>query len=89
MAISFKRNFRIQQVDKTWVFIVDTSNETNSMSITNSAEEVVKELLQFYPDRRIAYSDTEGDIWELVHDGKKFISFNSPNKQLNLCRLND
>lgn len=47
-----------------YVFIVD--NDVG-VSVTNDAEAVVEEINDQYPDRRIFYRDTDGDVAELRH----------------------
>jgi hypothetical protein len=59
-----------------YVLIIDQCDVTpGKMSVTNTAEAVVKELLIAYPGHRIAYMDTEGQIDELRHDGVSFTGF--------------
>lgn len=45
------------------------------LSVTNDAENVVREILQRTPVDRIFYRDTEGQWDELVHDGQRFTGF--------------
>lgn len=48
------------------------------LTITNGAEEVVKDLFNrgYLPDnRRLFYYDSDGDLDELVHSNGTFVSF--------------
>ncbi len=60
--------------DKT-IHIVDESNETGAVSITNDAENVVAEVHRRYGNKRILYTDTMGNVDELVHIDGMFHSF--------------
>ena len=55
------------------VFIIDDNN--GGMSVTNAAEIVVKDVYEFYGDRRIVYRDSEGQWDELLHDHGRFTGF--------------
>lgn len=57
------------------VHIVDESNDTGSVSITNDAENVVREVVERYGNKRIFYTDTMGNIDELVHENGEFTGF--------------
>lgn len=56
------------------VHIVD--RDDGSLSITNDAEEVVRHLLRLFPSHRFFYTDTDGQVDELQHDGTRFTGFN-------------
>lgn len=54
------------------VFVID--NDVG-MSLTNDAENVIKELNMIYGDRRVIYRDTCGRWDEMVHSRGKFVEF--------------
>lgn len=61
--------------DEKFIFIKD--NDLVGTSVTNAAESVCEELLTHSNNKRIIYQDSMG-LWdEMVHDGPKFIYFNS------------
>ena len=75
-------NYRILKVNYTDIVISDISNSTGAKSITNSAEEVVKELCQLFDhNKKIMYYDSDGNLGELVHENGVFKNFGSPEKQ--------
>jgi hypothetical protein len=59
------------QVQMRSAFIKD------AMSVTNNAENVLKEINSVYPiaGLTITYQDTMGQIDELAHDGSEFTGF--------------
>ena len=59
--------------DKKLVLIEDLN--LGNMSVTNDAETVVSEILDNYPDYRIAYRDSSLDWDELVHENGQFTGF--------------
>jgi hypothetical protein len=75
------RRFDYQIIDQTdeYVYIKDLATTNNTLqSVTNAAEEVVKELLQLpgiNEKTRIFYKDSENTIDELVHNGIEFTNF--------------
>lgn len=56
------------------VHIVDRND--GALSITNDAEEVVRHLLRTFDKHRFFYTDTDGLVDELCHDGTRFTGFN-------------
>ena len=79
VSTHYGRKFAYEVVQKgeDHVIVGDMCCRDNSFSsITNMAEEVVKELIkEFGPDKRFFYIDTIGCCDELEHDGKKFTAF--------------
>ena len=67
-----RAQYNVVKYDETRVLVRDLDGP---LSITNDAEDVVKELLVQFPHRRIFYIDTDGNCDELCHDGKKFTYF--------------
>jgi len=69
------QNYTVKLVNPAFILLEDTNV---GMSITNSAERVVAEILNLegFSGQQIFYVDTQGCVDELVHDGKKFIGFN-------------
>jgi hypothetical protein len=60
------------RIHKGTVFIVDNDD---GMSITNDAENVVKDVLAKYPNHRIIYRDTDGNWDELMYSQGEFSGF--------------
>lgn len=58
----------------------DFTAENPTLTITNNAEYVVKQMVAAYPGRRIFYYDTENEIAELVHKNGEFTGFTEFNK---------
>lgn len=65
-------SFELAQVTDDIVFIRDLDR---GLTVTNDAENVVRDLHKAYPDRRIVYCDTSGDWAELVHVAGRFQGF--------------
>lgn len=55
------------------VHLVDSDD--GAMTITNDAEEVVRHLLRTFSGHRFFYTDTDGNLDELKHDGERFTGF--------------
>ena len=70
-----KADYHIYNVTKEFVFLSDESLLTDTMSVTNDAEAVVEQLHAMYPTKRYVYTDTAGDVDELLHDGPTFTGF--------------
>lgn len=64
----------VQEADN-YVLLRDVGPWHLYMTITNSAEEVVQEVLAKYGNRKIYYIDSEGQTDQLKHDGEKFTGF--------------
>lgn len=62
----------VQSSDQVFLIDQDTSD---TQSVTNDAENVVKALLMMYGPKQFIYRDTEGRWDELFHDGEKFTGF--------------
>lgn len=72
-------NYRIIKVTPNAVHLEDLDN---GRSVTNTAEEVVAEVFNAYPNRRIIYLDTMGCWGELVHNHGIFTGFAPVNGEL-------
>jgi len=72
----------IEDVPGEPLVIQDMSNAFLCATITNDAEGVVERLFEAekLPDgRKLLYYDSDGEIAELVHDGKgNFLGFSMP-----------
>lgn len=68
-----KVSWSLHKLTEDAVFIVDDDN--GGMSVTNAAEAVVKDIYEFYGDRRIVYRDTMGEWDELLHNHGTFAGF--------------
>jgi len=71
------KNYQIITETDSYILIEDISYLNGGRTITNDAERVVNELIQFHDakNKMILYRDTEGYTDQLLHDGKKFLSF--------------
>lgn len=74
-------SFGVERVTPEKVFIVDASASTGMKSVTNDAENVCKQLYNFYGQKRFIYQDTEGQWDELVHTAGKFERFSPYNEE--------
>lgn len=76
MAIRFAYEVRRNEANGIW--LDDLSHVVGCMSITNAAEAVIEDLRThglLSPDKRVYYSDTDGRIDELCHNGMVFTGF--------------
>ena len=55
--------------------VVWIEDSCTGMSVTNDAENVVRELQREFPGYRIIYRDTVGQWDELLHERGRFIGF--------------
>ncbi len=69
--------YSIDKIFDDYVIITDTGH-SYTKSVTNDAEAVVQELLAEFGNRRFLYYDSDGDLGELVHNGKYFVTFGFP-----------
>jgi len=72
---SCKRGHASWIVVKADAHAVWIEDQDGAISVTNAAEEVVRELFKIYGERRIVYKDTEGNWDELLHRGARFTGF--------------
>lgn len=72
-----KAAYTVIRVTEDSMEIRDDSNMLGTMTVTNDAEAVVKDCLQrgLKKGMRLLYTDTDGRLDELVHDGERFIDF--------------
>ena len=75
MRQAFRADFTVVKVTEDTVFIVDNAEISQSMSITNDAENVVSYLNTLYPSKRIVYRDTTGKWDALSHVNGEFKGF--------------
>ena len=76
MGRTTKARYIIEKEEPDRIVIADIG--ATQMSVTNDAENVVKELHEkgILQGRRLFYYDSEGRLDELVHDGRGlFLSF--------------
>lgn len=66
-----KCRFRIIRSGRGFV----TIRGVDGKSVTNAAEEVVEVLLALNGFKRFFYYESDGGLWELCHDGKRFTAF--------------
>ena len=92
---NLKSKFDVQLFNTNFILITDNSVLTNTISITNDAENVVEYLYKYYDigNKRIFYEDTWGRVDELLHDNEIFIDFKSGynnieefNKNINIIK---
>lgn len=72
-------SYRITKVTDRVVHLIDNGD---GMSVTNNAENVVAEVFNQYPNRRIIYRDTMGNWDELLHNHGIFTNFGFLNGDL-------
>ena len=73
-----KLSYAIVHTEPFAIWLEDVSHVTGGMSITNSAEEVIQDLLKsglITAGKRVYYTDTDGVTDELCHDGSEFTGF--------------
>ena len=75
--MSMRAKYSIEAITDTYIFIKDTGKYDKS--VTNDAENVVKELYQsgILGNRRLYYEDSVGDVDEMVHRDGYFLRFNA------------
>lgn len=66
-------HYSVVKVTDDTVWIADDND--GSLSVTNDAESVCRELHAFYGDRRFVYRDTDGKWDELLHEQGVFKDF--------------
>jgi len=81
MRKELKADFSLVFNTPEWVLIRDNANETQTMSVTNDAENVVKYLKEnalLFKDTILYYIDTDNRVDILEHDGNgNFTDFKS------------
>lgn len=79
MPTQLRADFSLVMNTPKWILIRDNSNEAQTMSVTNDAENVVRFLKEhaiLIADSILYYIDTDGRVDILDHDGNgKFIDF--------------
>lgn len=74
-----KANFSLKLNNLSFVLIADNANETQTMTVTNDAENVVKFLKDhavLIGNARLFSICTDGSVDELLHDGNgNFLGF--------------
>jgi hypothetical protein len=70
-----KANYMIIEDEDDCLCIQDIGPWNIYMTVTNAAEEVVKELADQLGDRRLEYIDTDGQRDELLHEDGEFVGF--------------
>jgi hypothetical protein len=68
-----RSNYTVVAVSPDKVFLVDC--DWGNKSVTNDAENVVREVFTKYGQKKIIYCDSMGQWDELVHDRGRFIDF--------------
>lgn len=72
--MTIRAKYEISSFEDDTVYIVDIGGPTD-MSVTNDAENVVKEVARLFPNYHIVYMDSFGSIDELMHEDGKFTGF--------------
>ena len=70
--------YSIENETDTFVYIRDCGNHSKCKTVTNDIEWVVTDLddsIENLENKRIFYMDSEGQIDEVIHNGKTFVSF--------------
>ena len=70
-----RSNYTIVSDKPDQMIIRDVGPWTNHATVTNDAENVVKDLAPQLGSRRLLYIDSEGDMDELVHKDGRFVGF--------------
>ena len=70
-----KANYEILQDTPEFVLIKDIGPWDNFKTVTNAAEEVVKEMLPLLGQRRLEYIDSEGERAVLLIKRGRFAGF--------------
>ncbi|MCL2062968.1 MAG: hypothetical protein FWG98_01155 [Candidatus Cloacimonetes bacterium] len=65
--------YEIAEITKEYIYIIDTGNHTKVMTVTNDADNVVKNITknngkEGYLPQRIFYKDSDGFIDEIGHN---------------------
>jgi hypothetical protein len=71
-------NYYVQKETKTSVVLVDIGPWDKHPTITNDAENVVRELVKgkiLTPDKRLFYYDSDNNLDEITHENGKFTGF--------------
>lgn len=68
-----RSDYEVVRVTPEIVFIDDLCD--GRMSVTNDAENVVREVAKSFPGRRVVYRDSDGNWDELLHAGGRFTGF--------------
>ena len=79
--------FGIQIENDSFVYIMDKGNHHNCKTVTNDVEWVLQELddlIERFENKRLFYTDSEGQTDEIIHNGKRFISFKSGHEGITL-----
>ena len=64
---SLRADYEVVLVEEDRVFIVDLN--LGNKSVTNDAEEVLKEIQYHFPGKRLIYKDSMGKWDEIVEEG--------------------
>ena len=74
---TLKSNFDVILVTDSYVLIEDNANKTQTMSVTNDAENVVEFLIEnnILKDQKLFYVDTDGRVDQLVYENGEFKNF--------------
>lgn len=73
--MSRKPNYSVLEDNGDHLLIQDIGPWDSHLSVTNGAEEVVKELWRRLNGRQLRYIDSEGDTGILEYDRDEFIGF--------------
>lgn len=65
--------YAIESVSEREVYIADQDN--GSRTVTNDAENVARELYEQYGNVCIYYTDTDGNVDQILHDRGEFKGF--------------
>lgn len=68
-----RSDYYIERLSPGFVFLVDMNQ--GGRSVTNDAENVVREVNSHHPDCRIIYRDSDGIRDELIHENGVFKGF--------------
>ena len=73
-----RANFTIVEENDERICLQDLGPWDRYLSITNDAEEVVRQLAGRLRGRRLEYLDSDGELTRLVVEDGKFVGFSIP-----------
>lgn len=72
--MNLRAQWSTERVTEDTIWIVDVGHDTGK-SVTNDAENVVRQVVNLYGNKKIMYCDSDGSWDQLVHDSGEFKAF--------------
>jgi hypothetical protein len=79
--------FALMEDNDSFVYIQDRGHNQNCRTVTNDAEYVLAELddlIDNLEKKRVFYMDSDGQVDEIIHEGKKFKTFKAGHSGVSL-----